>query len=237
MFIKDSWLEDVMNWLEILGFVASLVVAVSLMMRNVFWLRVINGIGALVFTVYGILIQSAPVAVMNGFVFLIDIYFLIQTLLPDYYEVLQMESDAHYLRKFLSFYQKEIKRFIPEFDGDISPDATVFFILRNVVPAGLLVVREHEDGSLWIEVDFAIPAYRDFKLGRFVYDHQAEIFDIEKYGQVYCEATQRSHQRYLQRMGFSQLSESLFVLPLQPGIHLSGPQQQAGDDRDATQSR
>jgi hypothetical protein len=207
-----------MNWLEILGFVASLVVAVSLMMRNVFWLRVINGIGALVFTVYGILIQSAPVAVMNGFVFLIDIYFLLQTLQPDYYEVLQMESDAYYLRKFLSFYLKEIKRFIPEFDGDISPDTEVFFILRNLVPAGLLVVGEHEDGTLWIEVDFAIPAYRDFKLGRFVYDHQAEIFDTGKFDQVYCEATQRSHQAYLKRMGFSQLDESLFVLPLQAGI-------------------
>ena len=207
-----------MNWLEILGFVASLVVAVSLMMRNVFWLRVINGIGALVFTVYGILIQSAPVAVMNGFVFLIDIYFLMQTLQPDYYEVLPVEYDSNYLRKFLSFYQKEIKRFIPEFDGDISPDAAVFFILRNVVPAGLLVVREHEDGRLWIEVDFAIPAYRDFKLGRFVYDHQAKIFNAEQYDRIYCEATQQSHQRYLKRMGFSKLDESLFVLSLQAGI-------------------
>ena len=220
-----------MNWLEILGFVASLVVAVSLMMRNVFWLRVINGIGALVFTVYGILIQSAPVAVMNGFVFVIDIYFLIQTLQPDYYEVLQVETDAYYLRKFLSFYQKEIKRYIPEFSGEISPDAAVFFILRNAVPAGLLVVREHEDGRLWIEVDFAIPAYRDFKLGRFVYDHQKEFFDTEKYDQVYCEATQRSHQRYLKRMGFSQAGESLFVLPLQPVVHRLDLHRQSGDDR------
>jgi len=221
-----------MNWLEILGFVASLVVAVSLMMRNVFWLRVINGIGALVFTVYGILIQSAPVAVMNGFVFLIDIYFLVQTLRPDYYEVLQVEPETYYLRKFLSFYQKEIKRFIPEFSGDLPVDTAVFFILRNMVPAGLLVMREHEDGTLWIEVDFAIPAYRDFKLGRFVYDHQAEIFNAERYAQVYCEATERAHQRYLKRMGFSQKTDSLFVLPLQPVIHRLGSKQQSGDARD-----
>lgn len=220
-----------MNWLEILGFIASLVVAVSLMMRNVFWLRVINGIGALVFAVYGILIHSAPVAVMNGFVFLIDIYFLVQTLRPDYYEVLQVEPEAYYPRKFMSFYQKEIKRFIPSFDGGLSPDAAVFFILRNMVPAGLLVVREREDNRLWIEVDFAIPAYRDFKLGRFVYNHQAEIFATERYDQVFCEATQRSHQRYLKRMGFSQAGESLFVLPLQPVVHHLNSHQQANIDR------
>jgi len=221
-----------MNWLEVLGFVASLVVAVSLMMRNVFWLRVINGIGALVFTVYGILIQSAPVAVMNGFVFVIDIYFLIQTLQPDYYEVLQVEPNAHYLRKFLSFHQKEIKRFMPEFSGDISPDAVVFFILSNMVPAGLLVVREHEDGILWIEADFAIPAYRDFKLGRFVYDHQAEIFNADRFDQVHCEATEQAHQRYLKRMGFSQVDKTLFVLPLRPVIHRLGSQHQTGDGKE-----
>lgn len=226
-----------MNWLEILGFVASLVVAVSLMMRNVFWLRVINGIGALVFTVYGILIQSAPVAVMNGFVFLIDIYFLVQTLRPDYYEVLQVEPDTYYLRKFLSFYQQEIQRFIPEFNGELSPDAAVFFILRNVVPAGLLVLREHDDGKLWIEVDFAIPAYRDLKLGRFVYDQQAEIFNVDQYDRVYCEASQQSHQRYLKRMGFSQISKSVFVLPLQPANHGPGSQKQAGHDGDSSRTQ
>jgi hypothetical protein len=231
MFYKDGWQDDTMNWLEVLGFIASLVVAVSLMMRNVFWLRVINGIGALVFCLYGILIQSSPVAVMNGFVFLIDMYFLIQTLRPDYYEVLQVESGAYYLHKFLSFYQKEIRRFIPEFNGDISSGAAVFFILRNMVPAGLLVVREHENGTLWIELDFAIPAYRDFKLGRFVYDHHAEIFNAERYDQVYCEATERSHQRYLMRMGFSQVGESLFILPLQPVIHRLGSQQ-TGDSKE-----
>mgnify|MGYP001770021993 CR=1 FL=1 len=55
-----------MNWLEVVGFAASALVAISLMMSNVFWLRVINLVGGAVFTVYGILIHSAPVAVMNA---------------------------------------------------------------------------------------------------------------------------------------------------------------------------
>lgn len=208
-----------MNWLEIIGFIASGVVAISLMMRNVFWLRIINGIGALIFTVYGILIQSAPVAVMNGFVVLIDLYYLSQSWQSDYYKVLEVEPDAYYLRKFLDFYHEEIVKFMPEFSGEIPTDANVFFILRNMVPAGLLITREHADGRLYVEMDFAIPAYRDSKIGRFVYTHQAEIFNAEKYDAVYSEGLTPAHQKYLKRMGFKQQTDTLFSLQLHNPVH------------------
>ena len=61
---------------EIIGYVASLLVAVSLMMRSVLKLRVINLLGAAVFTLYGLLIGAYPVAVMNLFIVLIDLYYL-----------------------------------------------------------------------------------------------------------------------------------------------------------------
>ena len=208
-----------MNWLEILGFVASAVVAISLMMSNVFWLRIINGIGGLIFTVYGVLIGSAPVAVMNGFVVLIDLYYLSQSFGSDYYKVLQVESSGYYLKKFLSFYEKEITKFMPEFTGKIADDANVFFILRNMVPAGLLVTREREDGKLWVEMDFVIPAYRDSKVGKYVYAHQEEIFDARKYKTVYCEAVEKKHQQYLKRMGFVEKSEGLYSLELHQTVH------------------
>lgn len=208
-----------MNWLEIIGFIASAVVAVSLMMRNVFWLRVINGVGALIFTIYGTLIHSAPVAVMNGFVLLIDIYYFSQSFQSDYFKVLEVESKGYYLRKFLSFYGKEIKKFIPGFTGEIAEDANVFFILRNMVPAGLLVTKEHEDGTLWVEMDFAIPAYRDSKIGKYVYAHQAEIFDANTYKTIYCEAVEKTHQKYLKRMGFVHQEDSVFSLELHQAVH------------------
>lgn len=208
-----------MNWLEIIGFIASAVVAISLMMRNVFWLRIINGIGALIFTIYGALIHSAPVAVMNGFVLLIDLYYLSQSFQSDYFKVLEVEPDAYYLRKFLAFYHNEIVKFMPEFSGEIADDANVFFILRNMVPAGLLITREHADSTLWVEMDFAIPAYRDSKIGKFFYAHQAEIFDVHKYNAVYSEGHTRAHQKYLKRVGFKQQSEILFTLELHNPIH------------------
>jgi len=209
----------IMNWLEITGYIGSAVVAVSLMMRNVFWLRVINLIGGLVFSVYGLLIQSAPVAVMNGFVVCIDLYYIFRSFQKDYYKILEVERGGYYLKKFLKFYHEDILKFIPEYSGEVKEGSTVFFVLCNMVPAGLLITHEHEDGKLWIEIDFAIPDYRDFKLGRFVYQHQAEIFDTSKYNRVYCNANSKTHQRYLERMGFSLLKDTTYRLDLYNPIH------------------
>jgi hypothetical protein len=61
---------------EIIGYIASALVAVSLMMSSILKLRVINLVGAALFTVYGLLIGAYPVAVMNLFIVLIDLYYL-----------------------------------------------------------------------------------------------------------------------------------------------------------------
>jgi len=64
---------------ELIGYAASLLVAISLMMSAIVKLRVVNMIGAFTFAIYGVLIGSIPVAAMNGFIVLINIYFLFKS--------------------------------------------------------------------------------------------------------------------------------------------------------------
>ena len=66
--------------LEYIGYAASLLIAVSLMMRSLIRLRILNGVGALVFVIYGLLIKAYPIAVLNGFIVCIDIYYLVKML-------------------------------------------------------------------------------------------------------------------------------------------------------------
>ena len=65
---------------EIIGYFASVLVAASLMMRSVLKLRVINLLGAAVFTLYGLMIGAYPVAAMNLFIVFIDLYYLRETI-------------------------------------------------------------------------------------------------------------------------------------------------------------
>lgn len=67
-----------MNWLELYGYLGSVLIAISLMMGDIRKLRWINLVGAGTFASYGLLIGAWPVAALNGFIVLIDIVHLWQ---------------------------------------------------------------------------------------------------------------------------------------------------------------
>ena len=69
---------DATNFYEVLGYLASVLVALSLTMRSLFKLWVINLAGAMLFTVYGLVIGALPVAALNFFIALVNIYYLHQ---------------------------------------------------------------------------------------------------------------------------------------------------------------
>ncbi|MBE4324425.1 YgjV family protein [Vibrio parahaemolyticus] len=65
-----------MNMVEILGYAASVMVAISLTMKDIVKLRILNFIGCALFTAYGLMIDSWPVVLTNGFIACVNVYFL-----------------------------------------------------------------------------------------------------------------------------------------------------------------
>lgn len=63
---------------EWVGYLASVVVAVSLMMADIKKLRWWNLLGAALFVAYGWAIGAVPVALVNFFIVVIDIYYIIK---------------------------------------------------------------------------------------------------------------------------------------------------------------
>ncbi|MBI3163860.1 MAG: YgjV family protein, partial [Chloroflexi bacterium] len=63
---------------ELVGYVGSVLVAVSLMMKSLLRLRVINLVGALFFVLYGLLIGALPVAFLNALIVGVNVYYLAQ---------------------------------------------------------------------------------------------------------------------------------------------------------------
>lgn len=59
------------------GYLASLLLIISFMMKNVNTLRIINSLGAILFVVYGIMLTiSWPIIITNGFILSLNIYHL-----------------------------------------------------------------------------------------------------------------------------------------------------------------
>lgn len=188
---------------EIIGYIASALIAISLMMSSILKLRVINLLGAAFFSLYGLLIGAYPVAVVNFIIVLIDLYYVREILTSkEYFTLIEVQPDNNYLKYFLTFYDDEIKQFFPQFSPTLSEEQRIFFVLRDMIPAGLFITEARDDSSLAVKLDFVIPGYRDFKIGKFVFSKESDIFKEQEILKVFSEPGNKKHADYLRRMGF-----------------------------------
>ena len=193
---------------ELIGYAASILVAISLMMSKIVRLRIVNMIGAAAFTLYGILIGSIPVAAVNAFIVGVNIWYLARIYgAEEFFKLMRMTPEAEYLQLFVDHYADEIARYQPEFTPkDIQSDLCLF-VLRDLVPAGLLL-GDIDNGNIKVKLDFVIPTYRDFKVGRFLFDDRADYFRRLGVKEIRASARTRAHSRYLERMGFERTGEA-----------------------------
>jgi len=95
-----------METLQIVGYVASVIIAISMVMNSLLKLRIINFFGAITFAIYGFLISAYPVGALNTFIALIDVYYLSKMLLKkEYFKGLYVRANNYYLINFLDFKQ------------------------------------------------------------------------------------------------------------------------------------
>ncbi|MDF2821035.1 MAG: hypothetical protein K0R15_1476 [Clostridiales bacterium] len=191
-----------MNWLEWLGYLASLIVLISLLMSSIIKLRWINLLGSAIFAVYGFSIGAFPVGFMNLCTCSINIYYLVKIYkTKEYFKILPFESSSLYYKQFLEYYKSGI-----EMNHSINDSDVCFFILRNMVPAGVFVASKHNDNTLKIELDFVIPEYRDFKIGKFIFENSKDFFLNKGYSKFIYQSSNDTLDEYFKKMGFKQES-------------------------------
>ncbi len=195
------------SYLDWIGYIASLIVLISLIMSSVKRLRWINLIGSLVFGVYGFLIQSIPTGLMNVGIVLINVYYLTQMYRQkDYFQLLETTENDAYYQNFNQFYGDEIKRYM-EINEDLMSEGKLrLFVLRNLVPAGLLIGTVKGD-ELLIDVDYVTPMYRDFKIAKFLFQDQKSFFLGKGIRKLSSLPGNDKHERYLIRMGFTRSND------------------------------
>jgi hypothetical protein len=71
---------DTQTLYELIGYLASGLIVVSLLMSSILRLRLIGLVGAISFTAYGVLIDAYPIAVANGAIIFIHIFHLTRML-------------------------------------------------------------------------------------------------------------------------------------------------------------
>jgi hypothetical protein len=188
--------------IEAVGYLGSALVIASLLMTRILRFRVISLMGSTSFLAYGLLIGSVPIVITNVVIMGINITFLWRaTRVEERFALLELRPDSQYLEAFLDFYHEDIIVRQPDWNGEIIGTELTVLGLRDMQPA-MAIVGTVGEGAMELRLDYAIPRFRDYRMGRFLYDANAAFF-LDKNITTICASGQTdNHASYLKTMGF-----------------------------------
>jgi hypothetical protein len=190
--------------IEAIGYLGSALVVVSLLMTRILRLRIIGLMGSATFLVYGLLIGSIPIIFTNIVIVIINATFLWRaTHVTEWFNILEVHPGSRYLKEFLSFYRDDILVFQPDWNGEIAETDLTLLVLRDMRPA-MAIVGTGGTGVMELRLDYAIPQFRDYRMGRFLYDSSAEFFINKNITTIVSSGRTKGYARYLKKMGFAE---------------------------------
>jgi hypothetical protein len=186
---------------EVVGYVASALVVVSLTMTSVVRLRAISLLGSVTFVAYGLMLGSIPIIITNASIAVINVWFL-RTELGGHRDLgaSPIHADEPFLADFLHFHLPDIRRFQPDFAMP-EHDAYALLLTRDGLPAGALVGRRH-GGELDVVLDYVTRPYRDSRLGEWLYGKGSGVLRSAGISRVVTRPGDETHRAYLERIGF-----------------------------------
>lgn len=192
------------SFLEMMGYAATVIVAISLMMRRIKQLRIYNMIGSFLFSLYGVLIQAWPVAILNGFIVLINIFELLKMSRRDIAFSTQTihVQDSWYIKYYLNFFKDDIKRFFPEFELSDKAEYEGVLIMRDVLPAGVVILKKNEGPDAEIVLDYTHPEFRDYQNARYFFNKGCEALDLKEKKYFITPGMEAHHVKFLKKMNF-----------------------------------
>jgi len=188
---------------EAIGYTASILILISLIMSSTKKLRWINLFGSITFVVYAIINQTYPVAALNFFTAVANVYYLYKIYTSkSYFKILKFNKDNEYIHYFFDYNKSDIDQFYNLEKLSLNKAAYSFYILRDIMPVGVFIANKHDDKTLEVIFDYVIPSYRDFKAGKYIYGKNKDIFLNNGYTTLIAYSENPKHDNYLLKMGF-----------------------------------
>ena len=189
--------------IECIGYLGSFLVLVSFLMTSVVKLRIVNTVGSIIFMIYALIIRSYPTALMNLCLVLINLHFLWKMgNAGKEYEITRVEHDDAFLEYLLNRYHDDIKLCFPGIVYSFD-DADYYYIITcEGKPVGL-VIGKGDKTELELLLDYTIPEFRDFSIGRFMVNR----FTSDGFRKLVYKGPDVNHKKYLDKMGYVKTEE------------------------------
>ena len=184
--------------IEMFGYLGSALVLVSFLLTSVFKLRIVNTVGSVIFAIYALIIHSYPTAVMNFCLVAINLYFLWKMRKAEkVYDLTPVRPDDCYFCYLLSKYRDDISTTFPGATLDPNVVDRAYLISCDGKPVGISFGKD-EGENLELILDYTIPQYRDFSVGKYLFSMLAK----GGYKTVSYTGPVENHMDYLNATGF-----------------------------------
>ena len=190
----------------LIGYLASALLAMSLIVSNAIKFRWLNLFGCLAFICYGLMIDAFPVIIANTILFCINVYQTIKLYtVKEVFEMVEITEENEFVSKFLNFYNSDIGLFFPDFDiKKMKHEKYIAFaVLRNLSIANIFFATINEEGNAIVKINYTVPKYRDYKVGRFIFERENEYLQQHSITQIiYQKVHNKNHLKFIKIMGF-----------------------------------
>jgi hypothetical protein len=210
-----------MSGLDVVGWISSILVVLSLMQARVLRFRWMNLVGAAMATVVNALLGIWPFAAMNGVIAVIDVYWIWRLTRERHdeavYEVVEVGVADAYLRHVLGVHAQDVAATHPRFslagiaEASAAPPSeggvqrSAFLVLRGDETVGMVLVRDAGSGVGEVELDYVTERFRDFTPGEFVY-RKSGVFADKGFTTLVADAGPGTSDHY-GRVGFQRVGD------------------------------
>ncbi len=188
-------------YIELLGYIASFIILVSLTMKSIVKLRWINAAGSVLFVIFALMTRSLPTVVMNLGIIAIDLWYIsrLSHNKADY-QLVKAERGSAYLEFFFQKHQAEITEIFGESAFDDAKGFS-YFVCNNEI-AGLFAWKEISTTECQILIDYVTLRYRDTKIGSYFFEQQLPLFREKGFTRFSYNNVGQKHWKYLESIGF-----------------------------------
>lgn len=201
--------------LEIIGYIGSALIVISMMMTSVLRLRLVNILGSGISICYAIAVKAYPVAFLNAFLIIVNVAKTVQLFRLEKSYLMIVSKGADGLPQYLvQKYNKDILNFFPDFK-ELSDDDDVFILMNGDIATGITAGKIDENKNFNVKIDYTTPAYRDNSAGLYLYK---EIGKLGCCKRVVFETSSKNHEAYMYKIGFVKISRGKYVKELAQNI-------------------
>lgn len=186
------------------GYLASLFLIIALVVNNDLRFRWFNTAGNVAFIIYALVLQAFPVLLTNGILLFINLYYLYRIYnRKEDFKLIEFSGGEQLAKNFIRFYKTDIERYFPDYPEKPITGNLNFVVLRDMVIANMFSASVSADGVAYVDLNYTLQKYRDFKVGRFIFNKEKDFLKSKGVQRIiYNKVPNKKHLHFLKVMGF-----------------------------------